>query len=413
MRIMQITAFSGWGCTGRITLGIHNMLVSEGHESMIAWGRINTAPEDVPNIKIGNKFDRIFHGIYTRITDKCGFASKAVTEEFLRKVDEYKPDLIHLHIIHGYYINLEVLFNYIKSHNIPIVWTLHDCWAFTGHCPYFDCVKCEKWKTGCNACPQKQHHPSSLLMDNSEWNWRKKKELFTGIKNLTVVTPSEWLADLVKQSFLKEYPVKVINNGVNLEYFKPTQSSFKTDYDLENKKIVLGVSSSWAKSKGLDDFIELSKHLPADYKIVLVGLGKRQIKQLPKNILGIEYTDSINKLAEIYTVAEVFVNPTYEDNYPTVNLESMACGTPVITYDTGGSVEVVLTSGFGVITEAGNIEKLRDAVVNIKNLSVKCDREKIIKLCQQKISFVKYCELYNKAINTTAIDKNNCSNTNK
>lgn len=398
MRVMQITAFSGFGCTGRIALGIHNMLVSEGNESVVAWGRINTAPADVANIKIGNKFDHILHGLYTRITDKCGFASKAMTRQFLRKIDDYSPDLIHLHILHGYYINLEELFNYIKSRNIPVVWTLHDCWAFTGHCPYFDYVNCKKWKTGCNSCPQKQHHPASWIMDNSEWNWKKKRELFTGIKNLTIVTPSEWLAGLVKQSFLKEYPVIVINNGVDLEHFKPTKSNFKKAHGLTNKKVVLGVSSSWAKSKGLDDFIELSKRLPVDYKIVLVGVRKKQMKLLPKNILGIEYTDNIYKLAEIYTAADVFVNPTYEDNYPTTNLEAIACGTPVITYNTGGSVEAVRASGFGVTTEVGNIEQLREAIVHIKNLSIKYDRVKIIEICQQKTLFFKYCKLYDKVI---------------
>ena len=179
MRVMQITAFSGWGCTGRIALGIHNALKAENHESLIAWGRRNTVPEEIETIKIGSKIDQQIHGLYTRFTDKCGFASKRVTRTFLKKIEEYKPDLIQLHILHGYYINLEILFNYIKKHNIPIVWTFHDCWAFTGHCPYFDLIGCEKWKTGCNNCPQKAHHPTSWLMDNSAWNWKKKKELFT------------------------------------------------------------------------------------------------------------------------------------------------------------------------------------------------------------------------------------------
>ena len=251
MRVLQITAFSGWGCTGRIALGIHNVLVEQNHESLIAWGRTNTAPSTVPTIQIGNKFDQHIHGLYTRITDRCGFGSLRTTKEFLKKVDEYRPDLIQLHIMHGYYINLELLFHYIKGKNIPVVWTFHDCWAFTGHCPYFDLVKCDKWKTGCNNCPQKLHHPTSWLIDNSKQNWQRKKELFTSIDNLTIVTPSKWLAGLVKLSFLKNCRVEVINNGINLQNFKPTYGKITNRLGLKDKRMVLGVSSSWADSKGL------------------------------------------------------------------------------------------------------------------------------------------------------------------
>ena len=230
MRVLQITAFSGWGCTGRIAMGIHNALVEQGHESAIAWGRTNTAPADVKTFQIGNRLDQQMHGLYTRITDKCGFGSKGVTKEFLKKIDEYDPDLVQLHILHGYYINLEVLFDYLKEKKIPVVWTFHDCWAFTGHCPYFDLVGCEKWKTGCHDCQQKAHHPTSWLMDNSRWNWKKKRELFTGVDNLTIVTPSKWLAGLVKESFLKDCRVEVINNGINTNDFKPTKGTFPVSY---------------------------------------------------------------------------------------------------------------------------------------------------------------------------------------
>lgn len=366
MRVLQITAFSGWGCTGRIALGIHNVMVAQGHESVIAWGRINNAPAEVPTIQIGNKFDQQRHGLYTRITDKCGFGSRGVTKEFLRKLDDYNPELIQLHIMHGYYINLELLFTYIKQHKIPVVWTFHDCWAFTGHCPYFDYVGCEKWQTGCHDCQQKKHHPASWLLDNSAWNYKKKKELFTGVNNMTIVTPSEWLTGLVKKSFLKEYPVVVINNGINLNDFKPTEGTFRQDYGIKDKKIVLGVSSTWVKSKGIDDFIEMSKMLPDDYIIILVGLNKDQKESLPRTMIGIERTDSVQKLAEIYTAADVFVNPTYEDNYPTTNLEALACGTPVITYRTGGSIEAVQYSGHGFIVEKGNVAMLVGKIVELE-----------------------------------------------
>lgn len=393
MKVLQITAFSGWGCTGRIALGIHDALVREGHESAIAWGRINTALEKVSTIQVGNKYDQMLHGLYTRITDKCGFGSKGVTKEFLKKIEEYKPDLIQLHIMHGYYINLELLFNYIKAKEIPIVWTFHDCWAFTGHCPYFDFVGCDKWKTGCHHCEQKAHHPTSWLINNSSWNYKKKKELLTGIKNMTIVTPSEWLTGLVKKSFLKEYNVEVINNGINLNDFKPTVGYFKKNRGIEDKKIVLGVSSTWVKSKGLEDFIELSKRLSEKYVVVLVGLTKEQKGRLPANIIGIEHTDSIKELAELYTAAEVFVNPTYEDNYPTTNLEAIACGTPVITYDAGGSGEIIKKTGYGLILPKHEIELLSKTIENHEFLVKKSGVE--IQLSQDT-KFEEYVHLYSK-----------------
>lgn len=395
MKVLQITAFSGWGCTGRIALGIHKALEEQGHESTIAWGRTDTTPDSVHTIKIGNSLDQKMHGLYTRLTDKCGFGSIAATKKFIKQIDEFHPDLIQMHILHGYYVNLEVLFNYIKEKNIPIVWTFHDCWAFTGHCPYFDYVKCEKWKTGCHHCEQKAHHPTSWLMDNSKWNWEKKKELFTK-QNLTVVTPSEWLAGLVKQSFLKDCDVQVINNGINLNDFKPTTGELLKKIGVENKKIVLGVSSTWVKSKGLDDFAALANILPEEYQVILVGLTKKQIAALPNNIVGIARTDSVAELAELYSAATVFVNPTYEDNYPTTNLEAIACGTPVVTYKTGGSTEIVMKSGMGSIVEQKDIEGLKNAIVGVcKNHFAEKD---LYALCSQEYAFQKYVALYSEIL---------------
>lgn len=394
MRVLQITAFSGWGCTGRIALGIHHELVEQGHESRIAWGRTNTAPETVPAIKIGTGMDQKIHGLYTRITDKCGFGSKRVTKDFIKEVDSYKPDLIQLHILHGYYVNLEVLFHYIKQRNIPVVWTFHDCWAFTGHCPYFDLAGCDKWKTGCHDCQQKKHHPTSWILDNSRWNWHSKRQLFTGIENMTIVTPSKWLADLVKQSFFEGYDVKVIHNGIDTDVFKPTQSDFRKKNNLQEKKIVLGVSSTWADSKGLKDFIELAKRLPEDYQVVLAGVNKKQKQSLPKSLMGIERTDSTRELAALYSAADVFVNPTYEDNYPTTNLEALSCGTPVVTYKTGGSVEAVEESGAGAVVAQGNVEALCQAVKEICRSS----QPGIVYRCSEAAANKKYIDLYNRIL---------------
>lgn len=391
MRVLQITAFGGWGCTGRIAQGICETLIDSGNEAAIAWGRINTAPEKIPTIKIGNRMDQILHGIYTRLTDRCGFGSKTVTKKFLKRLEEYHPDIVHLHIMHGYYVNLELLFEYLKEKKIPVVWTFHDCWAFTGHCPYFDMAGCGKWKTECKKCMQKNHHPKSLLLDRSRSNYKKKKELFTGVENLTVVTPSKWLEGLVRQSFFSKYPVRVIPNGINTQDFKPENSTVKKKFGIEGKKVLLGVSSTWAESKGLKDFIRLSEMISKEYKMVMVGLTEKQLKSLPEQIVGIIRTDSVKELAQLYSAADVFLNLTYEDNYPTTNLEALACGTPVITYRTGGSVEIVESTGYGKVVEQGNLNGVIAAIKETENLRAGTDIKKEL---EQKERFLEYLALY-------------------
>lgn len=338
----MINTVCGVGSTGRICTDLAEVLEQNGHECKIAYGR-GIVPEKYKKyaVKIGSDLDVKLHALQTRLFDNTGFGSKRATKKFIRWVKEYNPDIVHLHNLHGYYINIEVLFNYLADADKPVIWTLHDCWTFTGHCAYYSYVKCNKWRTGCYNCPQKKAYPSSLFLDSSKNNWEQKKKLFTSVKKMTLVTPSKWLAGEVQRSFLDKYPVKVIPNGIDLDVFKPTPSDFRKKHNLEGKKIILGVASTWDTRKGLNDFVELSKILDENYKIVLVGVTVKQKKELPKNILAIERTNNVQELAEVYTASDVLFNPTYEDNYPTVNLEAQSCGTPVVTYRTGGSIESV------------------------------------------------------------------------
>ena len=342
MKILMINSVCGIRSTGRICTDIADELTKQGHQVKIAYGR-ETVPEKYQKyaVRIGSDLSVKVDALTTRIFDNAGFNSKAATKKFLEWVKEFNPDVIHLHNIHGYYINLPMLFEYLSKANKKVIWTLHDCWSFTGHCAYFTYAKCKKWRKGCHKCPQKKDYPSSILCDRSEHNWKQKRKMFTSVKNMTIVTPSKWLAELVKQSYLKEYPVVVINNGIDTTVFKPTPSDFRKKYGLEGKKIILGVASVWDRRKGLKDFVKLSEMIDESYAIVLVGLSVEQIKQMPKRIICISRTNSQQELAEIYTAADVLFNPTYEDNYPTVNLEAQACGTPVVTYSTGGSPESV------------------------------------------------------------------------
>lgn len=369
MKVLQINSTCGFGSTGRIAVDILNTVIENDGEGLICYGR-GEAPSGVPSYKIGSEMLVRVHGVLSRVTDRQGFYSTNATKTLVQKIEEYDPDIIHLHNIHGYYLDIRVLFDYLKKCGKPIVWTLHDCWAFTGHCAHFTAVGCEKWKTGCNSCPSKKEYPQSLVLDNSEKNYNEKKELFTGLQNVTLVTPSKWLSDLVKESFLKEYTVKVINNGVNTDIFKPTESDFRKRYGIENKKIFLGVASVWQENKGLGDFIKLSKELPEDCKIVLVGLTETQMSMLPKEIIGLKRTENAKQLAEIYTAADVFLNPTYEDTYPTTNLEAISCGTPAVTYNTGGSPES-LQDGRGITVKVGDTKALYEAAQTL--VGVKTD----------------------------------------
>lgn len=363
MKILQINSVCGIRSTGRIATDLAVEFESQGHECKIAYGR-ETVPEKFKKyaIRIGSDFSVKKNVLAARLFDNEGFNAKKATEDFLKWADEFNPDLLWLHNLHGYYINVELLFDWIKSRpNMQVKWLLHDCWTFTGHCSHFTLAKCEQWKSHCSSCSKTRAYPKSFIVSKCYQNFERKKKAFCGVNNMTIITPSKWLADLVKSSFLKDYHIEVKHNTIDTKIFKPTYGDFRKRYALEDKKIVLGVASAWGKNKGLYDFIELSTMLDDTYKVVLVGLTKKQIKKIPTQIVCIERTNSAQELAEIYTAADVFLNLTYQDNYPTVNLESQACGTPCITYRTGGSVESVPESN---IVEQGDLLGVVDMISN-------------------------------------------------
>ena len=343
MKVLLINSVCGIRSTGRIATDIAEDYMADGHTCMIAYGR-GEVPQKYQGIsyRIGSDLDVKINGLKARFFDNEALNAKKETEKFIEFANDYNPDLLWLHNLHGYYINIELLFDWIKSRpSMKVHWTLHDCWAFTGHCAHFSVVGCNKWKTGCYSCSQSREYPSSFCSDNSKVNYIRKKQAFTGVKDMTIITPSYWLADLVKDSFLKEYSIEVKHNTIDTDVFKPTKGDFREMYSLKDKFIILGVASAWSDKKGLSDFIKLRKELSDDYALVLVGLTKKQASKIDSDIIVIERTNSKEELASIYTAADLFLNLTYEDNYPTVNLEAQACGTPCVTYRTGGSVESV------------------------------------------------------------------------
>lgn len=368
MRIVEINMCTV-GSTGKIMLQIAHCARQSGHTvqtySIPPFSKKYKKPPTPP---VGHKYygsylTSVIHIGMAQFIGYNGCYSFFATKRLITQLKKYKPDIIHLHNLHSWCINFSLLFKYIKKYNIRIIWTLHDCWTFTGHCPHFEMIGCDKWRTGCHHCPQYKEYPKSRV-DRSKAMYKLKKKWFTGVENMTLITPSQWLADLVKQSFLQEYPVQVINNGIDLTVFTPTESDFRKKYHCEDKYILLGVAFGWGKRKGLDVFIELSKRLDERYQIVLVGTSDSTDKQLPSNIISIHRTQNQKELAEIYTVADLFVNPTREENFPTVNMESLACGTPVLTFKTGGSPEII-DETCGAVVDKDDIDGLEKEIRRI------------------------------------------------
>ena len=341
MKYLFINSVAGFGSTGRIAAEKCRELMAEGHDCVLAFGRDAANCEDITTVRIGSPLDYKLHAVRCRLLDDHGFGSKAATGRFLDWVKQYDPDVIWLHNIHGYYIHIGLLFDYLRTCGKEIIWTLHDCWAFTGHCAYFDFARCDKWKTGCYSCPQKKAYPASQGLDGSRGNYQKKQALFTGIPNLRLTVPSYWLEKRVKQSFLRDYPVEVIYNAINRDVFKPTPGHFRETHGLEGKIVLLGVASVWDARKGLQDFVELSGMLDDRYKIVLIGLTQEQISALPESILGLPRTNSMAELVAAYTEADIFLNPSVEETFGMTAMEARACGTEAVVYRDTACEEIV------------------------------------------------------------------------
>lgn len=403
-KLLLLNVSANSGSTGRIAEEIGQTAIAKGYECYFGYGRLGRESK-AHLIRIGSDWDVRVHGLESLLFDNHGFGSRKATERFIQEIERIKPDVINLHNIHGYYLNVEILFEYLAKTDIPVVWTLHDCWPFTGHCSYFDRYHCEKWKIGCYHCPNSKGYPKSLLLDRSKSNYARKKELFNKPRNITFVAVCQWMANNVKESFLGGYPVETIYNGVDVDIFHPSDKQShllsKNRMGIDNhKKVVLGVASTWDKRKGLDDFITMSAQLPSDCQIILVGLNDKQIANLPSNIIGIKRTENVSQLAELYSLADVFVNPTYVDNFPTTNIEALACGTPVVTYRTGGSPEAI-DEKTGVVVNQGEMNLLMPAVeyvANNKSAYTNACRKRAVEHFNKRDRFEDYVNLFNSLI---------------
>lgn len=410
MKVLIINSVIGVGSTGKICLSLAERLADEGHEVVIAYGRQGNADQELVEKygrKIGSKISIGFHFLLTRLFDKQGFGSFLATKRFVKWIDEYKPDLIWMHNIHGYYLNVAVLFNYLKAHpEIEKRWTFHDCWPITGHCAYFEYARCKKWQSGCEKCPLKKEYPTSLLCDNSAQNYQRKKTLFTGVANMSLIVPSAWLKSILANSFMREYPATIQYNTIDRGRFTYHSNDLKKRFGVEGKTVLLGVANIWERRKGFEEFAKLSTMLGDSFVIIIVGMvGSKQERLLQSKgfvltkhvdgnceyqptaarsgcpyayspiseigkvifpdvdsafnaltgetfvktdgewpvhrVILVEKTESVDALVDFYSAADVLLNPTFDENYPTVNLEALSVGTKVITYDTGGCKETI------------------------------------------------------------------------
>ena len=349
---------------------IGELAMQNGWESYVAYsrGRDGVRAHSSEIVPVGNKCSVVWHGVMTRLFDRHGLSSNVATKQFIQDIERIKPDIIHIHNIHGYFLNYKVLFDYLATCGVPIVWTVHDCWLYTGHCYYYSASGCDRWQRGCGCCPQRAKFPSSWFVDRSAQNFEDKKRAFTSVPadRMMIVPVSEWIRSEMSRSFMKDCRYRVIHNGIDTNIFNIYDTeAVKEKYNLKGKRIILGVASIWSEEKGWNDFMRMADMLDGDEVIVLVGVNEKQIKLLPKNIVGIRRTENIQQLAELYAAADAFVNPTWQDNYPTVNMEAIACGTPVVTYRTGGSVETI-TEDTGMIVEQGDVRGLLDGVRAIR-----------------------------------------------
>lgn len=388
-KLLQINICSAMLSTGKIAEDISKVAIRHGWKTYTAWGRF-AKPSVSEQFQVGGMINTYLHYAAHKLFDREGLVSKHATKKLIKRIDEIKPDIIHLHNIHDHYMNYPLLFEYLSKTNVPVVWTQHDCWTFTGGCMYYDLQNCDKWKSQCSNCPEHR----ALFGDTTEKQFALKQDLFAKIKSLTYVSVSDWLRESLRESHQKNRPIITIHNGVDVGLFKPVEKTNQS-----NKLTILGVAAVWDKRKGLDDFIQLRSMLSIeDYDITLVGLTEKQIKSLPYGIKGITRTTNVQELVQLYSDADVFVNPTYSDNFPTTNLEALACGTPVITYKTGGSPEAI-DENTGAVVEQGDLNALSETIKEFQVLgfkqkhSVDCRKRSEEHFDKDKC-FEKYIELY-------------------
>ena len=372
MKIIQINSCYGTGSIGRIVRDIDCMLRNYGLDSVCVYAE-NPQEPPMHGYKMGNPIDKKIHALKTRVEGRQGYGSKMETKRLLRFLDKEKPNIVHLHNIHANYININILFKYLAKKNIVTIITLHDTWFFTGKCTYFTIVKCEKWKKYCKHCPKNKMEVKSWFFDSSSRVFKDKMNKYKAIQKLYLVGCSKWIADCAKKSPLFEKrDIRVINNGVRLNIFRERDhEELKYRSGLSDRFVILGFGNKWL----YEENPQMLENIIREFHnaiVVLVGctdMDKAIYKKryTSNQLQMISYINDVNELAKEYAKADVFINLTLEDNYPTVNMESICCGTPAITYDSGGSPEMVVHGETGYIIHKYDWDSLKSCILKIMN----------------------------------------------
>lgn len=395
--VLQINGAANWGSTGRIAEEINKVAFNEGWDTWMAYGR-RASSSASHLLRIGNRISNLESLIEARLFDNDGLSSRIATRTLVKELGILRPDIIHLHNIHGYQLNYQKLFKFLKDSKTNVVWTLHDCWPFTGHCSHFISCGCKKWEKGCCDCPQQRDYPSSWLFDRSKENYETKKKVFNSINSLYLVPVSKWMGTMVRKSFLAEHPIRVIYNGIDINIFKPCGSSIKKKLNIEGKVMLLGVATAWSNEKGLMDYYALSELLDnLKYQIVLVGLTEKQVQSLPPQIIGVKKV-TINELVLYYSAADIVLNLSYAESFGLTTIEGMSCGTPGIVYDRTASPELI-TNDTGIVVKAGSITDLVKAITDIsckgKSYYSEPCRKRVEESFNSEKQYRKYLDLYN------------------
>jgi glycosyltransferase involved in cell wall biosynthesis len=389
-KVLQLNVTANWGSTGNIAEQIGACAMDHEWESYIAYGRMMN-PSESNLIKVGSEFDVYEHYAENLLFDNEGLASRIATRRLLRKIDEIKPDIIHLHNIHDHWLNYDILFKYLNTTDISIVWTFHDFWALTGHCAHFIRVNCDKWQYECGSCQL-----NKSLIDRSRRNFLLKKKLFLANDNLHIVAVSEWVSGLVKKSFFSNTDLRVIPNGINLNIFKPQPKSV-TDCLYKGKFIIMAVASQWKSGKGLNDYIAMSSLLKNDELILLIGVDENTKKFLPENIIGISRTNSPNELALLYSRADVVTSFSLAETFGLTIVEAFACGTPVVAYNNTAQA-ALLTEETGYLVPTGDYTAAYQAIQCIRQKDKSRYFDDCVRLAteyDEKLCTEKYINLYN------------------
>ncbi len=395
MNILQINANYGYGSTGLIVEDIGKMLVRHGHKAFFAYQNTN---KNINNgYRMGNKIDWKLHALFSRLFGRQGYYSSLPTKKLIKYIDKISPDVVHLHNLHSNYVHLNKLLEHLAISDIPTVITMHDCWYFTGKCFHYVDAHCNRFITGCGDCPKKNAPPKSLLFDCSAPVLADRKKYISAIPRLEIVGCSDWICNEAQKGILNSYKITTIHNGVDTDVFKPYDSVLlKKEQGFIDKYVVMGMANKWMLPSNRDALEKVVASLDKNTVLMIVGCTSAQIdmlKRLSENVVGIGFIFDRHKLAQYYSMADVFVNITHADTLPTVNMESICCGTPVITYDSCGSTELVF-EGCGIIVKENDTDALVYAIQKSKNMNFSQCADIGKKAYDKNFCYAKYLDVY-------------------